>query len=272
MFWVLFMCSSLLFLCLACCSYVTYWFAYNFKLCLFLFYWLCCIQTCMAKGKDFLVFISCEKGVVRNSRQENHSNRRACNCPQAFWRDNVWKGPRIDGDPFDWALEQFDNIPAILEPHCSWSIWTIWTMCEGLMLQYGWLMLGGYQTPGRRTMPMSSLITWISRANSIQPRTSLWDNAWIGWSTTWWVWGWVQGVWVCAQQEAREIVYFVISRANALNHTNMLIHMDKNVAYVGFINNQPKIWTIYALDLEWAQCHCLVANNLGYNMQLTIKY
>jgi hypothetical protein len=55
------------------------------------------------------------------------------------------------------------------------------------------------------------------------------------------------------------IVVTAIIRANAIPDTNVRICLDENVAYVGSINNRPKVWTIHSPDSEWAQCSCPIA-------------
>ena len=62
----------------------------------------------------------------------------------------------------------------------------------------------------------------------------------------------------------------MIIRANAIPNTNVLICADEDVAYVGSINNCPKVWTIYSLDSEWAQCDCPVAQE-GMIYKHTVK-
>ena len=55
------------------------------------------------------------------------------------------------------------------------------------------------------------------------------------------------------------IVASAIIRANDIPDTNVLICMDEDVAYVGSVNNRPKVWTIKCPDSEWTQCNCPVA-------------
>ena len=52
------------------------------------------------------------------------------------------------------------------------------------------------------------------------------------------------------------IVASAIIRADAIPDTNVLICIDDDVAYVGSVNNRPKIWTIHSPNSEWAQCDC----------------
>ena len=52
------------------------------------------------------------------------------------------------------------------------------------------------------------------------------------------------------------IVVSAIIRTNKILGNNVLICMDEGVAYVTSANNMPKMWTIHALNSEWAQCHC----------------
>ena len=66
------------------------------------------------------------------------------------------------------------------------------------------------------------------------------------------------------------IVAFAIIKANDILDTNVLICMDKDVAYVGSVNNRPKLWTIKRLDSEWAQCDCPVAKE-GMICKHTVK-
>lgn len=66
------------------------------------------------------------------------------------------------------------------------------------------------------------------------------------------------------------IVCSAIIRASAIPDTNVLICMDEDVAYVGSVNNRPKVWTIHSPDSEWAQCDCPVARE-GMICKHTIK-
>ena len=66
------------------------------------------------------------------------------------------------------------------------------------------------------------------------------------------------------------IVASAIIRANDIPNTNVLICEDEDVAYVGFVNNRPKVWTMKCPNSEWAQCDCPVANE-GMICKHTIK-
>ena len=66
------------------------------------------------------------------------------------------------------------------------------------------------------------------------------------------------------------IVVTAIIRAKAIPDTNVLICLDDDVAYVGSINNRPKVWTIHSLDFEWAQCDCSIARE-GMICKHTVK-
>ena len=46
--------------------------------------------------------------------------------------------------------------------------------------------------------------------------------------------------------------------------------MDEDKAFVGPINNNPKVWTIYSPDSEWAQCDCPIARE-GMICKHTVK-
>jgi len=46
--------------------------------------------------------------------------------------------------------------------------------------------------------------------------------------------------------------------------------MDEDVAYVGSVNNHPKVWTIKCLGFEWAQCNCPIAKE-GMICKHTVK-
>ena len=37
--------------------------------------------------------------------------------------------------------------------------------------------------------------------------------------------------------------------------------MEDNVAYIGSVNNRPKVWTIHSPDSEWTQCDCPIASH-----------
>ena len=66
------------------------------------------------------------------------------------------------------------------------------------------------------------------------------------------------------------IVCSAIIRASSIPDTNVLICLDEDVAYVGSVNNRPKVWTIYKPDSEWAQCDCPVARE-GMLCKHTVK-
>ena len=55
------------------------------------------------------------------------------------------------------------------------------------------------------------------------------------------------------------IVYLAIIRTSTIPDTNVLICMDGDNAYIGSVNNNPKVWTIHLLNSKWAQCDCPVA-------------
>lgn len=44
---------------------------------------------------------------------------------------------------------------------------------------------------------------------------------------------------------------------------NVLICMDEDLAYVGSVNNKPKIWTTHAPNSEWAQCNYPITKEEG---------
>ena len=66
------------------------------------------------------------------------------------------------------------------------------------------------------------------------------------------------------------IVASAIIRATAIPDTNVRICLDEDVAYVGSINNRPKVWIIHSPDSEWAQCNCPVASE-GMICKHTVK-
>ena len=66
------------------------------------------------------------------------------------------------------------------------------------------------------------------------------------------------------------IVCSAIIRASAIPDTNVLICKDEDIAYVGSVNNRPKVWTIHSPDSVWAQCNCPVARE-GMICKHTVK-
>ena len=56
------------------------------------------------------------------------------------------------------------------------------------------------------------------------------------------------------------IVASAIIRASTIPDTNVLICLEDNVAYVGSVNNRPKVWTIHSPNSKWAQCDCPIAS------------
>lgn len=71
------------------------------------------------------------------------------------------------------------------------------------------------------------------------------EDAWIGSSIiTWRMW-----------------LHIIVVTRMFCHHTrinnpyiNILICMDEDVAYVGSVNNKPKVWTTHSHDSKWAQC------------------
>ena len=66
------------------------------------------------------------------------------------------------------------------------------------------------------------------------------------------------------------IVCSAIIRASTIPDTNVLICMEEDKAYVGSVNNNPKVWTIHSPDSECAQCDCPIARE-GMMCKHTIK-
>ena len=62
------------------------------------------------------------------------------------------------------------------------------------------------------------------------------------------------------------IVASAIIRANDIPDTNVLICEDEDVAYVGSVNNHPKVWTIKCPNSEWALCD-LSRRQTGHALQ-----
>jgi hypothetical protein len=46
--------------------------------------------------------------------------------------------------------------------------------------------------------------------------------------------------------------------------------MEEDKAYVGSMNDSPKVWTIHSPDSKWAQCDCLIAHE-GMMCKHTVK-
>lgn len=62
-----------------------------------------------------------------------------------------------------------------------------------------------------------------------------------------------------ATRNKKDIVALTIIKINTKRDTNFWICMDKDVIYVGIVNNYPNVWPIQASDLEWVQCDCPIA-------------
>ena len=56
------------------------------------------------------------------------------------------------------------------------------------------------------------------------------------------------------------VVLAIIRASTSIPDTNVLICLEDNVAYVGSVNNRPKVWTVHSPDSEWAQCDCPIAS------------
>lgn len=59
----------------------------------------------------------------------------------------------------------------------------------------------------------------------------------------------------------KDIVVLAIIRPNTIPETKVLICMDKNVAYVEYMNNRLKVWTIHAPNSKWTRHNCVVTSD-----------
>lgn len=63
---------------------------------------------------------------------------------------------------------------------------------------------------------------------------------------------------ICNRNQ-EHIITSTITRVDAILDSNLLICIDNDVAYVGSVNNRPKVWTIHSPDLEWVHYSYLIA-------------
>ena len=175
------------------------------------------------------------------------------------------KGCGVDDDPIDWAVQQLEfitntrpRLAAFMRyMHDNWSAKaTMWCV-------------GARRIPHTGQNTNAAIESYHSNLKNILNSTK---ERFVGRCMDWLIYHLTGDVlthyWYGVQCKAfgfvrnkqhEGIVCSAIIRASIIPDTNVLICMDEDVAYVGSVNNRPKVWTIHSPDSEWGQCDCPVA-------------
>ena len=175
------------------------------------------------------------------------------------------KGCNVDDDPIDWALQQLDNIS---------SSRPLARLFMKYMNEF-WRAKTPMWCVGARRIPHAGQNTNAAIESYHCNLKSVLNSAkerFVGRRMDWLIYHLTGDVlthyWYSVQCKAfgfirnknqEGIVASAIIRANDIPDTNVLICEDEDVAYVGSVNNRPKVWTIKCPNSEWAQCDCPVA-------------
>ena len=174
-------------------------------------------------------------------------------------------GCKVDDDPVDWALQQLDKISLSRPQATSFMryINEVWRPKTPM-----WCV-GARRIPHAGQNTNAAIESYHSNLKSVLHSAK---ERFVGRRMDWLIYHLTGDVlthyWYIVQCKAfgfirnrkqEGIVASAIIRANDIPDTNVLICMDEDVAYVGSVNNRPKVWTIKCPDSEWAQCNCPVA-------------
>ena len=175
------------------------------------------------------------------------------------------KGCGVDDDPIDWALQQLDFITNTRPRSAAFMRY----MNDNWSAKAAMWCVGARRIPHAGQNTNATIESYHSNLKSILNSTK---ERFIGRRMDWLIYHLIGDVlthyWYGVQCKAfgfvrnkqhEGIVCSAIIRASTIPDTNVLICMDEDVAYVGSVNNRPKVWTIHSPDSEWAQCDCPVA-------------
>ena len=186
------------------------------------------------------------------------------------------KGCGVDDDPITWAVRQLDIIANTRPRAVSFMKY----MHDSWRSKTAMWCVGARRIPHAGQNTNAAIESYHSNLKSILNSSK---DRFVGRRMDWLIYHLVGDVlthyWYGVQCKAfgfirntkqEGIVVTAIIRANAIPDTNVLICLDEDVAYVGSINNRPKVWTIHSPDSEWAQCDCPVARE-GMMCKHTVK-
>ena len=175
------------------------------------------------------------------------------------------KGLDIDDDLVDWVLQQFDKITNTRPRSAAFMKYMNDTWRSKASM---WCM-GAKRIPHAGQNTNAAIESYHSNLKNILNSSK---ERFVGKRMDWLIYHLVGDVlthyWYGVQCKAfgfvrnkkhEGIICFAIIRASTIPDTNVLICMEEDKAYVGSVNNSPKVWTIHSLDSEWAQCDCPIA-------------
>ena len=176
------------------------------------------------------------------------------------------KGCEIDEDPILWAITQLDQIQTSLPKAIAFMQY----MQEVWRAKTPMWCVEARKIPHAGQNTNAAIESYHSNLKSI---LNLAKARFVGRRMDWQIYHFTGEVlthyWYGVQCKAfgyvrnrkyEGIVASAIIRASTIPNTNVLICLENNVAYVGSVNNRPKIWTIHSPDSEWAQCDCPIAS------------
>ena len=186
------------------------------------------------------------------------------------------KGCNVDDDPVDWALHQLDKIST----SCPLATSFMKYMNEVWRAKTPMWCVGARRIPHAGQNTNAAIESYHCNLKSVLNSAK---ERFVGRRMDWLIYHLTGDVlthyWYSVQCKAfgfvrnkkqEGIVASAIIRANDIPDTHVLICEDEDVAYVGSVNNRPKVWTIKCPNSEWAQCDCPVANE-GMICKHTIK-
>lgn len=186
------------------------------------------------------------------------------------------KGCNVDDDPVDWALSQLDSISNSRPLATSFMKY----MNEVWRAKTPMWCVGARRIPHAGQNTNAAIESYHCNLKSVLNSAK---ERFVGRRMDWLIYHLTGDVlthyWYSVQCKAfgfirnrkqEGIVASAIIRANDIPDTNVLICEDEDVAFVGSVNNRPKVWTVKCPNSEWAQCDCPVANE-GMICKHTIK-
>lgn len=174
-------------------------------------------------------------------------------------------GCGVDEDPVDWALSQLDTITNTRPRSSAFMMY----MNDNWRAKIAMWSVGARRIPHAGQNTNAAIESYHSNLKNILNSSK---EQFVGRRMDWLIYHLTGDVithyWYGVQCKAfgfvrnkhhEGIVCSAIIRASAIPDTNVLICKDEDIAYVGSVNNRPKVWTIHSPDSEWAQCDCPVA-------------
>ena len=174
-------------------------------------------------------------------------------------------GCGVDDDPIHWALKQLDIITNTRPRSAAFMRY----MNDNWRTKAPMWCVGARRIPHAGQNTNAAIESYHSNLKSILTSTK---ERFVGRRMDWLIYHLTGDVvthyWYGVQCKAfgfvrnkqhEGIVCSAIIRASRIPDTNVLICMEDNIAYVGSVNNRPKVWTIHSPDSEWAQCDCPIA-------------